>query len=238
MNEPWAPENHTTEGNDSRGKTRQPREALPGVQLTYQTDYPNQVHQLMISVSKHLYLIKDGSVRFQKKKFDHTLANVHQSEKQHVVHYLVRDHFSGAFYAEATASSQLFPVEQFLLRAWSKKDKYIFCGMPEHLSVPNTVADAFPNILEWVDSLGVKLLNVTSGFQGGIRDLPTWEKYLQMVFNLNEKTRLSEVQEKAARISNYLNHEHGDRASKIDKWAYRVGTIRLPSGETATIHHD
>ena len=53
----------------------------------------------MINMSRHLYLIKNGSVRFQKKKFEHTLANMHKSEKEHVVHYLIRDHFSGAFYA-------------------------------------------------------------------------------------------------------------------------------------------
>jgi hypothetical protein len=160
----------------------------------------------MVSVSRHLYLIKNGSVRFQKGKFDYTLANIHRSEKQHIVHYLVRDHFSGAFYAGATPSSQLIPVDEFLLRAWSKKDEYIFCGLP--------VAEAFPNLLAWVDSLAIELLEVTSGFQGGIRDLPTWEDYLQMVFAVNEETRLSEVQAKAARISNYLNLEHGDRLPK------------------------
>jgi hypothetical protein len=208
------------------------------MQQTYQSDYPNQVHQLMVSVSKHFYLLKNGSVKFQKKKFECTLANMHRSEKDHVVHYLIRDHFSGAFYAEAASSSQLIAVDQFLLRAWSKKDEYIFCGLPEHLSVPNTVAEAFPTLLSWVDSQGIKLLEVTSGFQGGIRDLPTWEDYLRMVFAIGEETRLSEVQGKAARINDYLNREHGDRASKIDKWAHRVGTIKLPSGETATIHYD
>ena len=207
------------------------------MQLTYQSDYPNQVHQLMVSVSKHFHLTKNGSVKFQKKKFEYTLANMHRSEKQLVIHYLIRDHFSGAFYAEATSSSQLIAVDQFLLRAWSKKDEYIFCGLPEHLSIPNTVADAFPTLLSWVDSLGIKLLEVTSGFQGGIRDLPTWEDYLRMVFAVGEETRLSEVQARAARISDYLNREHRDRASKIDKWAHRVGTIKLPSGEIATIHY-
>lgn len=205
------------------------------MQLTYQSDYPNQVHQLMVSVSRHLHLIKNGSVRFQKKKFECTLANMNKSDKELIVHYLISDHFSGAFYAEACSAFQLMPVDEFLIRAWSKKDEYIFCGLPENLSVPNTVAEAFPNLLPWVDSLGIGLLEVTSGFQGGIRDLPTWEEYLRMVFALGEETRLSDVRAKAARINNYLNREHGDRASKIDKWAHRVGTIRFPSGETTTI---
>ena len=83
--------------------------------------------------------------------------------------------------------------------------------------------------------VGVAVESGAQGFQGGIRDVPTWENYLRMVFGVGEETRLSEVQEKAARISNYLNKEHADRGSKIDKWIYYVGTIRLPSGETAYI---
>jgi hypothetical protein len=110
--------------------------------------------------------------------------------------------------------------------------------MPDCLSIPKTVASAFPNLLKWTSSLGIDLLEVTSGFQGGIRDVPTWEEYLRMVFALGEETQLSEIRTKAARISNYLNSEHSNRASRIDIWAHSVGTIRLPSGETAVISHD
>jgi hypothetical protein len=192
----------------------------------------------MVSVSKHLYAIKNGNIRFQKKKFDFSLATMNRSEKEHVVHYLVRDHFSGAFYGEACSSSLLMPVEEFLIRAWSKKDEYIFCGMPDYLSIPKTVADAFPNLLTWTSSLGIELLEVTSGFQGGVRDVPTWEEYLRMVFALGEETQLSEIRTQAARINNYLNKEHSNRPSRIDRWAHSVGTIRLPSGETAEIRYD
>lgn len=203
--------------------------------LVYRSDYPNQVHQLIVSVSKHFFLTKNGRVKFQKKKLEYSLANLQQSEKELVVHYLVRDHFSGAFYAEATSSLQLNPVEEFLTRAWSIKDEYVFCGQPENLSIPRTVSDAFPNLLSWVDSHGITRFDVTSGFQGGIRDVPTWENYLRMVFALGEETKLSEVRGKAARISNYLNEAHGDRASKIAQWIRHVGTIKLPSGESAYI---
>jgi hypothetical protein len=128
------------------------------------------------------------------------------------------------------------PVEDFLIRAWSKKDGYIFCGMPVSLSIPNTVAAAFPKLLPWASSLDIELLEVTSGFQGGIRDVPTWEKYLRMLVSLHEETKLSEIQAKAAGINNYLNKEHADRPSKIGKWAQSVGTIKLPSGEDVVVH--
>jgi len=203
--------------------------------LTYKTDYSNQLHQLMISVSKHLRLLRNGQVRFQKKKLEYSLHDVGTSEKQHVVHYILRDHFSGAFYGEACSSGNLMPARDFLMRACSQKEEYLFCGLPQYISVPRTVSDEFPDLLSWIKSLGVELLDVTSGFQGGIRDVPTWEEYLRMLFALREGTQLSEVQKRAARISNHLNGERGERASKIDHWACSVGTIRLPSGETAVI---
>lgn len=59
-----------------------------------------------------------------------------------------------------------------------------------------------------------------------------------MVFTLRDEMRLTEIQEKAARINNYFNRKQGNRASKVDKWAHVVRTIRLPSGETATIRNE
>ena len=75
------------------------------------------------------------------------------------------------------------------------------------------VAVAFPKLLPWASSLDVELLEVTSGFQAGIRDVPTWEKYLRMAVSVHDETKLSEPQAKAARINNYLNQEHADRPS-------------------------
>ena len=64
--------------------------------VRYQSDYPNQVHQLIVSVSKHLYITARGEIRFQKKAFDVSLDKIGKLPKEHLVHYLLRDHYSGA----------------------------------------------------------------------------------------------------------------------------------------------
>jgi hypothetical protein len=63
----------------------------------YQTNYSIEVHQLIICISKHLYVTKSGPIKYQQKSFDVSLAKVDKAEKEHLVHYLIRDHFSGVF---------------------------------------------------------------------------------------------------------------------------------------------
>ena len=92
----------------------------------YKSEYPNQVHQLSVSVSKHIYVTGAGKLKFQKKKFELDLASVRAADRVHVLHYLIRDHFSGAFYAEICASTSFVPVQDFLNRAWSVKREYLF----------------------------------------------------------------------------------------------------------------
>jgi hypothetical protein len=53
---------------------------------------------------------------------------VEKAESVHLVHYLIRDDFSGVFYAEIHSGSPLIPVEEFLFRAWSQKENYGIYG--------------------------------------------------------------------------------------------------------------
>lgn len=73
----------------------------------YESDYGNQVHHLSVSVSKHIYITGARVLKFQKKPFELALTNVGSAERAHIVHYLVRDHFSGAFYGEICSSKEL-----------------------------------------------------------------------------------------------------------------------------------
>ncbi|HEX8708810.1 MAG TPA: hypothetical protein VF723_11250 [Pyrinomonadaceae bacterium] len=199
--------------------------------LRYKSDYPNQVHQLVVSVSRHLHITKSGYVRYRKKEFDLNLQNVAKSDREHVVHYLIRDHFSGLFYGEVCSSSDLMPVEDFLLRAWSKKDEYIFFGIPSYLSIPKTVSTTFPEVHDFIQSLGIDTVEVTSGFQGGVRDIRTWENYLRQLVSVREETKPTEIQSRAARISGGLNNDWEEPELKMRKWADNIKEIKSPSGE-------
>jgi hypothetical protein len=163
---------------------------------------------------------------------DTDLASLSADSKEHVLHYLIRDHFSGVFYAELYSSSTLTAVEEFLFRAWSLKVDYPFCGVPDYVSIPKTVRTAFPTIIKLVDAYGIKTVDVTSGFQSGaIRDIKTWEQHVCGEIRCDEGLGLLQAwtPEVSARISSDLNGEYSGRQSKIYKWDYGVREpIRLP----------
>lgn len=198
----------------------------------YYSEYPNQVHQLSVSVSKHIYANRTGQLKFQKKPFDFDLANVRTADRTHVLHYLIRDHFSGAFYAEICASDAIAPVQDFLIRAWSIKREYLFCGVPDHISIPKTVASSFASICSFVQSLGVEPHEPTSGFHAGVRDIKTWEEYVRWNIQVEEDWRtLESARSKTIELVVDLNGPASDFSSKIGKWSRLVKGIRDPSGK-------
>lgn len=161
-----------------------------------------------------------------------------ESEREHIVHYLLRDHFSGVFYGEMCSSTSLFPIEDYLRRAWSRKDEYIFCGMPEYLSVPKTVAAAFPTIYQFLDSLKIQRSEVTSGFQAGVRDVKTWEEHIRWnVFAEDEWKVFKRAQLKTTELSSELNNDISAFDSKIRKWINGIRIIKLPTGELYESHY-
>ncbi len=102
-------------------------------------------------------------------------------KKNHTIHYLLRDHFSGLFYWEICSSDDLLPIYEFLYRAWSKRTDHPLYGIPDYMTVPQNVQVNFPNVLQFIEKIGISYLKVTSGFQGGVRDIRTIEDELRMV---------------------------------------------------------
>jgi hypothetical protein len=144
----------------------------------YKTNQSNEVHQLVVAVSRHSYVTAAGKVQRQKKAFEVRLDKPETFTKVHLVHYLLRDHFSGLFYAELADSENIFPVHEFLYRAWSKKESHPLYGIPLGLTVPGTVRALWPDLISLLKEATIETIDVTSGFQGGIRDLRTWENEL------------------------------------------------------------
>lgn len=159
----------------------------------YKTNQSNEVHQLVVAVSRHSYVTAAGKFRRQKKPIEVRLDKRETFTKRHVVHYLIRDHFSGLFYAELTDSENIFPVHEFLFRAWSKKESHPLYGIPFGLTVPGTVRTLWPDFVSQLKAAAIQAIDVTSGFQGGIRDLRTWEDELH--FGLYESGYPPDYQE-------------------------------------------
>ncbi len=198
---------------------------------SYRSEYANQLHQLLVTPSRHITITKDGRLSFQKKALDVNLARLAKSTKQHVVHYIIRDHYSGVFYAELISGSKLIPVQEFLLRAWSEKEKYPFCGAPEYISIPKSVERVFPVIRRLIERAGIQITEVTSGFQGGVGDVRTWESYIRQYCSIREELGFVKAwtPDVTCGLSAYLNCRHPYREAKINKWSSTVKELRVPS---------
>jgi hypothetical protein len=205
--------------------------------VRYQSDYANQVHQLVISVSRHLWVGKDGVIRYQHKAFDVGLAKLSTSPKRHVIHYLLRDHFSGALYAEIAVSPELPHAREFLLRAWSRKDHLSFCGIPALLTVPKTVITHWPDVVQWIHELGPDIMEATSGFQAGIRDLKTWEDKIQYSiatwYPPNDLLNLPALAEVTCR--EMTDEFVGSDRPHIQRWRAGLRRLRLPIPEDGVV---
>lgn len=142
----------------------------------YSSPYPNYIHQLFVTPSKHLYVLKDRRLKWQDKAMEVQLDKVEDADKEHVVHYIVADHTSAAFYAELRTSKTLISPSEFLTRAWAKKPDFFFHGLPEQLIVPAAVSNKYPEINDWLEHLHVGLVPPPSGFYAGVHQVRNWEK--------------------------------------------------------------
>ncbi|UKV13213.1 hypothetical protein L6172_14270 [Thalassospiraceae bacterium SW-3-3] len=186
----------------------------------YKSDFPNQVHQLIISVSRHYYVTKQGRYNHQKKPFEIQIDDdaFEACEKRHVVNYLVRDHFSGLFYAEVTTSDALIRPVEFLHRAWSPKKNHPLHGLPNAITIPKTVQNRWPRLTAFMEELEIIPLNPTSGFQGGVRDIRTWEDELRTQrYESGYPPLFREVSERSPHIMEWTS-EWSRWREKHDRW--------------------
>jgi hypothetical protein len=191
----------------------------------YESNYSNEVHQLIVSVSRHYFITHKGFLKHQKKALEVNLKNIAESEKTHIVHYMIKDHFSGLFYAEICASNLLIPIVEFLYRAWSRKLYHPLYGIPDFLTVPKNVLIKFPEVKNLQETLGITLVKVTSGFHAGVRDIRTWENELKFCgFDINdpfktlEDLTVEQVKEKLPEIFERLFENAYGRLARKDIW--------------------
>lgn len=52
--------------------------------IPYGTNHSNQLHQLLVSVSRHFYAARDGNLKYQEKPFEVNIKNYQKSKKDHL----------------------------------------------------------------------------------------------------------------------------------------------------------
>ena len=150
----------------------------------YKVGYSNEIHQLLVTPSKHFFVDRQGKFIYQKELLKISLKNLRlagvasssssaaaaaaAAGASPIVHYFLRDKLSGAFYSEIFCGEDLPPVEEFLLRAWDRKKGYSFGGLPDYLSVPKKcpVSDKTTRLLE---ALSVEPFNPGFSSESGVR---------------------------------------------------------------------
>ena len=185
---------------------------------------PNEVHQLLITVSKHFHIGSKEQIRHQIKPMDVTLKTLKKSERNHFVHYIMRDEASGFFYAECCSHRNLTPIKDFLLRSWFEKKASSFCGIPKSLVFTKTAMDFFgeDSYSDLITELNIKIKNSDSGFSSGVRVFRDWEddiyfrtvadededfNELQLITNWNPKTTAFYSNLKSFRYSKFYQSE-------------------------------
>nr|VFJ47723.1 MAG: hypothetical protein BECKDK2373C_GA0170839_101914 [Candidatus Kentron sp. DK] len=192
----------------------------------YRSLRPNHVHQLTVSVSKHYWVTNDGILKYQHKKMEVSLDAVSTSKKNHLIFFIIRDHFSGVVYFEVSTAREGISLDGALYRAWSRKEYFDFCGIPELLTIPKTVEKAFPGIKEKISLLGVKFPKVTSGFQSGVREVRTLEEYMGIYAEKPFEANHESINKTCVYLSS-MDATIG-KQPKIELWRNHVGAITVP----------
>lgn len=161
--------------------------------IRYQSPHPNYAHQLFVTPSKHVHVLKDGRLKWQSKAMEVRLQGIASADREHVVYFLLADHCSAAFYAEVHSSRRLPSAKDFLLRAWGKKDDHFFHGLPRVIVVPKTVTDTEPDVIPFVESFDVEPVEPASGFQAGVHQIRNFEKSFVNSFGFHTAATIAEV---------------------------------------------
>jgi len=192
---------------------------MKGLYHSYKSDYPNQVHQLNFFISQNYYLLKNGEIKFQVKKFDVNWSNYQLSGKHHLVVFLVRDHFSNCFYAEIYPINEVPHIMVFLFNAWKQKKQFEFCGIPKNLIVGRHIFEKFPEIVNFQKNTGINIELAKNGFATGIRSVRDWETRLRYYTHYVDCKNIYDFQKNTEFICRDLNLKNSRKTEpNLSKW--------------------
>lgn len=182
----------------------------------YHTEYSNQLHQLLVSVSRHFYIGKNSMLKYQQKPMEVNINNCHRTGREHLVYYIMRDHFSGNFVFRLDTSRLLMSLAEFLYLAWSQEegDEH-FRGMPESVMIPKLISS--PELLDGLTRLEIKPLHPPSGFASGVRIVRDLEQHIHYTLGQIADQRVENVTANREQIYRYML-KFGYPESKIKIW--------------------
>lgn len=207
----------------------------------YVSAHRNEVHQLLVSLSRNYYVGSDGNLKIQKKPFEFSFDTMARSNKKLLVSYLLRDHYSGVYYAEAMTHDRLLNLGGFLFRAWAQKEELDFCGVPEALMVPHLVMDKWPAVLDLPKDYGITALKPRSGFEAGMIDMKNWQRdFFESSFSgytsesgivLDYQFESLQAKQREVCLRAAQRNIDPERRTKLDKWRASDAELRVPTDQ-------
>ena len=98
------------------------------------------------------------------------------------------------------------------------------------MSIPKNAQQFFPGLVNFIETLGINYIKVTSGFQGGVRDIRTIEEKLRCAgLFLENPTQFQTdlpfdlIREKTHEICTRLSDNFYKKPSKKDVWLFGFG---------------
>lgn len=193
----------------------------------YSSPHPNYAHQLFVTPSKHIYVLKDGRLKWQEKELTTTLREIEDTEREYIVYYIVADHTSSALYAEVHSSKRLPIISEFLRRAWQRKERHFFHGIPKVILTPKVLKIVDPALQSFIEELGVLQAEPSSGFQAGVHQIRNFEKvFASKLFNSPEQT-INDVMEHSDWATHYINETVLPRVKRTRRDIWESG-IAVP----------
>lgn len=159
--------------------------------------YANELHQLLVSHSRHLYFDTRNFLHYQDKAITVSTSGDQRRRKEQVVYYMLIDKFSGNVFFSLTTSRHLFPLLEFLYAAWNLDERHDFFGLPREITIPKIITS--PSLFSGLQSLGIEARNPGSGFEAGVRyvnliEAEVWFNY--RYYSLKSPAQLLKVEKR------------------------------------------
>ncbi len=142
---------------------------------------PGREQNLFVGQSKHLYLLKDDRLKYQRKELDaRTCGN-----KGLLTRFVILDVDTGTLYGEFHPASDQRDLPGFLARAWHTKALHPMRGLPTLLNVPQVIRtdERYWADLQMVAQRGgFTVGSLPGGFAAGVHAVKQFERSVESLF--------------------------------------------------------
>lgn len=174
-------------------------------------NFSGQIENLIVTPSRHLFLLKSGEVEWQKEQIETSLSKVTSgvtSERDVMFHFVLKDTKSSLIYAESHPLSRISSIESFLYNGWRKKKMPgLLYGYPDSLMVTANTLKLFPSINIFSEKAGIPLIRAQEGEGVGVDAVKVWEKYLVSLTGFDYRLNYPEYIQSILSFNQRVNRE-------------------------------